>query len=170
MKAHTYNVLVLLDLKDNSEKLLKYTLALSKTMPLNIEFFSVRNPTEVIDTDSQLSAMRNINTNCIALRNELEQTLSPFFKNNGVKVKSTFALGNAKNHIEKRISACLPDIVIIGERKSKTLSFMGDHITDFLLRNYEGMLLVASNPESINSLEVLRAANTNNIYANSMTA
>lgn len=157
MKAKTYSILVLLDLKQNTKNLLKYTVALSKKVTADVEFFSVRNPTDVVDTDNQLSAMRNINTDCIALYKELKHMLAPISKQTGVKVKSTFAFGNAKHQIEKRINTLLPDIIILGARKPKIVPFLGDRITEFLQKKYKGKLLIASNPEDLKAIEKLPA-------------
>lgn len=170
MKAHTYSVLVLLDLKDNSKDLITYTIELSKKINIDIEFFSVRKPTDIIDTDSQLSAMRSINTDCVALYNEMKSKLLPISEQRTIKVKSTFAFGNAKNHIEKRIDTLLPDIVIIGKRKLRTLAFLGDNITEFLLQNYKGILLVASEANTTDAIEEIHAIPATKSRINSISA
>lgn len=62
----------------------------------------------------------------------------------------SYAIGNVKSEIENRLKHTKPDMVIMGKRKPKTLNFTGDRITDFILKNYEGSVVVTS---TINRVE-----------------
>jgi len=78
MKKNKIKVLVLLDLKSNTDEIVNYTVKLSKLIDANFEFFSVKKPTEVVNTDSQLSAMRAINRDCAETNNEIKNIVSFF--------------------------------------------------------------------------------------------
>ncbi len=145
MKKNKYKILVLSDLKETTNWTLQNALKLSKTIGGNIEFFHVKKPTDIVNTDSQLSAIRSINKEYVVTEKKINNLIAPIIENEGIPIQTAFAFGNIKNEIENHINTCKPDVIILGNRKRKVLSFVGDKITDFVLKSYHGTVIIASN-------------------------
>ncbi|WP_179344449.1 hypothetical protein [Winogradskyella ursingii] len=150
MKTNKYKILVLSDMENTLDSTLKSTISFAKMIDANIEFFYVKQPTEVVGSDSQLSAMRTMNKEFVVINNRLEALADSISKTNGVDVSYNHTIGNVKTEIKNRLTVSKPDMVIIGKRKPKALNFIGDRITDFIIKNYDGSVVVAS---EINSVE-----------------
>lgn len=144
MKKNKSKVLVLLDLKANTDEIVNYTVKLAKLVDADFEFFSVKKPTEVVNTDSQLSAIRAINRDRVDTNNEIKNIVKLFDESLGTNAKTTFAIGNIKTEIENRLNGLKPDIVVLGKRKSKTFNLMGDKITNVLSQKNDIKVLIAS--------------------------
>ena len=161
MKNNKYKILVLSDLKENTDCMLQKAVRLSTTIDAEIELLHVKKPTDVIETDSQLSAMRTINEVYVKTDKKIKDLITPFTKDNGVEIKTTIAFGNIKNEIENCIHTCKPDVIVLGNKKRKVLSFIGDNITDFVLKTHQGPVMITSaldgfDPEKELSLDFLK--------------
>ena len=55
------NILVLSDIDKSANTILKNAINLAKIVDGDVNFFCVKKPTEIVEKDSQLSAMRAIN-------------------------------------------------------------------------------------------------------------
>lgn len=150
MKTNKHKILVLSNLENTVNSTLKSTISFAKIIGANVEFFHVKQPTDVVGSDSQLSAMRTINEEFVATNNRLQALADSISKTNSINVNYSHAIGNVKDEIKKRLSETRPDMVIIGKRKPKTLNLIGDRITEFVLKNYEGSVVMAS---EINGIE-----------------
>lgn len=144
MKNKKNKILVLSDMKETTESILKSTISLSKIINADIELFHVKKPTDIVVRENQLSAMRTINQEYFLIDNQLQNQLNTFAKDYNIKIKHNFTFGNVKSEINKRIKECKPDVIVLGKKKSKQLSFVGDKVTDFVLKNYEGAVMIAS--------------------------
>lgn len=150
MKKNKTKVLVLLDLNaTNLEELLNYTAKISEHIDTECEFFTVKKPTEIIDTDSQLSAMRSINRNSVVVHNKIKSIIEPLTDVLDTNIKTSFAFGNVKTEIKNRVNQVNPDIIILGKREPKVFNLIGDNITDFLLYNCNAKVLIASNENKL---------------------
>lgn len=144
MKNNKYKVLVLSNLKEGTRNTIKNTISLSKMIDADIEFFHVKKPTDIVGTDSQLSAIRTISKEHISTEKKIRELIETVSKDYDISIKTSFAFGNIKNEIENHIRKSQPDIVVLGKRKQKTLSFIGDNITEFVLNTYDGPVMIAS--------------------------
>ena len=144
MKNNKYKILVLTDLKNSAKSTLKSTVGLAKMINADIDLFYVKKPTEIVDQDNQLSAMRTINREHISTEKKIQNVLDTVSKDHNMKINSAFSFGNVKAEIERHIEKTNPDIVVLGKRKSNPLKFSGDNITDFVLKTYKGSILIAS--------------------------
>lgn len=144
MKDKKYKMLVLSDLKATTDCVLKNSVSLSKMIDTEIEFFHVKKPTNIIERESQLSAMHTINKEHIQMDNKLQNLLESVTKNHKVKINHKFTFGNVKTEIERHISVYKPDIIMLGKRRSNPLFFIGDNITDFILKNHDGVVMIAA--------------------------
>lgn len=163
MENRKYKVLVLLDLNESFDVISNYITKLAKLIDAEFEFFSVKKPTEIITTDSQLSAMRSINRDCIETDKKIKEVIKPIIHSLGSRVKTSFAFGNIKTEIESCLNDLNPDIVVLGKRKQKTFNLIGDRIENFVSQNYKGTVLIASsdNLSLSTSFENQKMANLN---------
>ena len=102
-------------------------------------------PTAIIEKESQLSAIRTINQKYNDTSKEIEKFIKPISDTYKITINSSHAFGNLKNEISNYISENKPDIIVLGKRKSKVLSILGDNITDFILKTFDGIIMIASN-------------------------
>lgn len=139
-----YKILVLSDLKDNTNLILQNAVKLSKAIDAKIQFFHVKRLVDVVATDSQLSAMRSINSEYVATDNKISEVITPICETQNVKIQKSFAFGNVKNEIENMLNTYQPDVVVLGNRKRNMLGFIGDNITDFVIKKHKGAVMNAS--------------------------
>lgn len=145
MEHKKYKILVLSDLKGNTSNILKNTVSLAKMIDGEIEFFHVKKPTEIVENDNQLSAMRSINSEFSSTNKKLNQMVESFSKEFDSEITFNFSFGNVKEKIGEYIEQYQPDIIVLGKRKSNPLKLIGDQITQFVLNQYKGVVMIASN-------------------------
>lgn len=143
MKTSKYKILVLSDLKKASDNVLKNAASLSAIIGGEISFFHVKKPSEVVKRDNQLSAVRSINSTYISTEKQIEGLITPVSKSHKVTINGTFTVGNVKEEIKKQLKTYKPDIIVLGQRR-KPLSLIGDSITHFVLKNFDGTVVIAS--------------------------
>ena len=149
MKNNKYKILVLSDMKDTATNTLKSGVSLAKMIDGELHFFHVKKPTDVVEKESQLSAIRTINRSYLATKNDIENVVEPISKDFDIPISHSHAFGNIKSEITDYIKTNTPDVIILGKRKSKTLSFIGDNITDFVIKNYNGVVMIASEENTL---------------------
>ena len=141
MKNNKYKILVLSDLKEGTNIAIKNAVSLSKIISADIELFYVRKPTDIVERESQLSAMRTINQEYLVIERNIKKILEPISK--------SYAFGNVKSEIKDYIEASQPDIIVLGQRVSNPFQLRGTSITSFLLKEYEGIIVISSNNNSL---------------------
>ncbi|MBR9913591.1 MAG: universal stress protein [Algicola sp.] len=149
MENKRHKILVLSDLKSDTYTMLKSTVGLAKMLDGNIDLFHVKKPTDIVGQESQLSAIRNINQSYTATGNEIQELTDAVFKNYGVGVSHKYAFGNVKHEISEYIQNQQPDVIVIGKRQPKSFGFVGDNITDFVIKNYDGVIMIVDDKNTI---------------------
>jgi nucleotide-binding universal stress UspA family protein len=149
MKNSKQKILVLLDLKKPSVNALKSTVSLAKMIDGDINLFFVKKPTDVVDSENQLSSMRNINDDFKKTKKSIEHLIEPLSKDYGITINYSFTTGNIKDEIGKHIEKHQPDVIVLGKRKAKLFNLLIDNITDFILNKFDGAILVASDQNAI---------------------
>ena len=149
MKKTNYKILVLAEMNELASSTLKNGISLAKMVTADVHFFSVTKPTEIIEKESQLSAIRTINQKYNDTSKEIEKFIKPISDTYKITINSSHAFGNLKNEISNYISENKPDIIVLGKRKSKVLSILGDNVTDFILKTFDGILMIASNKNTV---------------------
>jgi len=139
-----YKIVVLADLKKSSSTTLRSTVGLAKMIHGKIEVFHAKKPSDIVDRDNQLSAMRTINDKHTKVAKEMQNLTEPISKEFGMDIKHSFAFGNVKNEISAYIEKSRPDIIVLGKRKSKSFNLIGDSLTEFVLNVHNGVVMIAS--------------------------
>ena len=170
MKINKYKILVLSDLNKSTSKAIKSSISLAKIVGADINFFYVKKPTEVVDKESQLSAMRTINKEYFSIDKKIKSIISPMSEKYNATINHTFSIGNLKNEIEKHIDEKKPDIIVLGKRKTKTVSFIGDNITSFILKKHQGPIVIIDDKNELEpnkelSLGVFNYSNTDDDFS-----
>jgi hypothetical protein len=142
MKKNKNRIVVFSDLKGPLNNTLKSTIGLAKMLNGDIELFHVRKPSEVVKTESQLSAMRTINREYITIDKKIKSITNSFSKDFGVNISYSFAIGNLKNEIGTYIKEHKPDVIVLQRKKTKVLDFLGDKIAQFVLHQHLGAVFI----------------------------
>lgn len=163
--TNKYKILVLSDLKKTSRTALKSTIGLAKMIDGDINFFHVKKPTDVVEKENQLSAMRTINEDYNATEKKIRDLIVPLSINYDININYRYAFGNVKNEISRHIEAINPDIIVIGKRKPKMISLFGDSITEYILNKYKGVVMIAADKNAIQPNEEISLGFLNNFEA-----
>ncbi|WP_299670463.1 universal stress protein [uncultured Polaribacter sp.] len=162
---NTCKILVLSDVDKSTRGVLKNGINLAKMLNGEIDFFCVKKPTDIVEKESQLSAMRSINENFIKADNTIKKLIKDLSANEKIPIRHKISFGNLKDEISDHLKDIKPDIVVLGKRKSTILSFMGDNIIDFVLKEYAGTTMIVSEKNPLEattkiSLGLLNDANS----------
>lgn len=149
MKKNNYKILVLSDLNGDTSTILKSTVSLAKMIGGDINFFHVKSASDIVEKDNQLSAMRVINKEYTAINKQIQNLINPVSKEYDTSIPFAFSFGNIKDEIEKHIKEGQPDIIVLGKKKSNPFNFIGDHITEFVLKTHSGVIMIASNKNGL---------------------
>ncbi len=161
-----HKILVLSDFNTSTLKIVKSSVSLAKIVNADINFFYVKKPTEVVEKESQLSAMRIINEEYLATNKKIKDLINPISADFNVAINHQFTIGNVKNEIGKCIDEYKPDIIVLGKRKSKIVSFIGDNITQYVLDKHQGTIVIAGDENSLEPNEELSLGLFNNAKLN----
>jgi len=149
MKNNKYKILVLSDLKGSTQNTLKSAVSLAKMLKADLEFFHVKKPTDIVQQDNQLSAMRTIGKEHVNTEKKIQNLISSANEDYKIKINSSFTFGNIKSEIESYIEIIKPDIIVLGKKKSKAINLNGDNVIDHVLKKFNGAILIASDKNSL---------------------
>lgn len=142
MKNKKYKILLLSDLKRNSDTILKTTANLAKMAGGDIDILHVKKPADVVETDNQLSSMRSISRDYLKSKAHIESITKSV--DSKINIDYGLTYGNVKQEIEEHINHTKPDIIVLGKKKFNTLKIGGDKLTEFILKIYKGIVLITS--------------------------
>jgi nucleotide-binding universal stress UspA family protein len=162
MKNNKYKILVLSDLKKSTSTTLKTAVSLAKMIDGEIEFFHVKKPIDIVEKENQLSAMRTINENHTLIRKKIKKLAESISEEYDVEISHSFAFGNIKNEISKHIQSVKPDIIVLGKKSKKSISLVGDNLTNFVISEHDGIILLASPKNSFEPNKELSLGVLNN--------
>ncbi|TXG37337.1 universal stress protein [Seonamhaeicola maritimus] len=155
-----YKILVLLDLKSNSDTIIKTTANLAKMIGGDIDILHVKKPVDIVKNDNQLSSVRSINRDYISSKNHIEDVVKSIDK--GLNVSYGLTYGNVKQEIEEHIKNTNPNIIVLGKKRFNALKLTGDKLTKFILKKYSGVVFMASNKNVLEYDENLSLGILNN--------
>ena len=137
-----YKILVLADLNKKEENTLKSCVSISKIVNAEISLLYIKKPTELVEKDHQLAVIRAINKDYVSTDKKIKDLINPISDEYNVKINHTFTIGNLKTEIENYIDQNKPDIIVLGKRKSKLTNFIGDNMTQFVLKKHKGTVVI----------------------------
>ena len=139
-----YKILVLSDLKENTASILKSAVGFAEIIEADIDFFYIKKASDIVKNDNQLSAKRAINEAYFSIDKKINKIITAFTEEHNVHINHSFTVGNVKEEIGNYIDKTNPDVVILGKRKLKPIHFLGDNITNFVLKKYKGSVIIAA--------------------------
>jgi nucleotide-binding universal stress UspA family protein len=151
MKNKKYKIVVFSDLKDSLNSILESTLSLSKMINGEIEIFHVKKASEVVNKESQLSAMRTINGEYLEMEKRIKSVVDKYSKKSGLPIKYSFSIGNLKSEIAEYINENKPDIIVLGKKKTKLFNLVGDNLIQFVLEHYNGPVFLTDDKNVLES-------------------
>jgi hypothetical protein len=168
-----YKILVLSDLNKSTRKTIKSSVSIAKIVDADINFLYIKKPSDVVQKESQLSAMRTINKEYFSIDKTIKDLIDPISKDYNIPINHKFIIGNLKNEIEQYIDENKPDIIVLGKRKSKIVHLMGDNITQFVLKKYKGIIVISDEtkplePNNELSLGLFNQIESNNVFVKSV--
>ncbi|WP_431132713.1 universal stress protein [Psychroserpens mesophilus] len=149
MKDHTYKILVLSDLKKTTGAILKSSVSLAKMIDAEIAVFHVKNHTEIVDRENQLSAIRTLNEEHNNTKKEIEALVKTISKDYDVTIQGSYSFGKVKEEIRNQIELYNPDIIVLGQRNSNPLQLIGDSITRFILKEFKGSIMISGHKNGL---------------------
>ena len=149
MKDNKYEILILSDLKKPTDVALKSAVSLAKMINANISLFYVKKPTDVVERESQLSAYRTINEQHSLTKKKIENVIDSISKSYDINIDYSYKFGNIKKEIGEHINKHNPDIIVLGKRNNNIINFIGDSITDFVLKTHKGIIMIAGNENNL---------------------
>lgn len=149
-------ILVLTDLKYSDDLALNNAVALAKMIGASIDLFHVKKPIDIVNRESQLSAMRNINSTSTAIDKKMKTLVRSYKNSDDLRIRYSFAIGNIKKEISRKIEEFNPDLVVLGKRKQRPLKLVGDKISDYLFTIFDGMVLIAGSTKNTEALKDLK--------------
>ncbi|CAM1339106.1 universal stress protein [Tenacibaculum aestuarii] len=162
MKQNKYKILVLSDLQESTNNTLKSAVSIAKMIQADITFFHAKNATDIVKKESQLSAMRTINKEYSSTKKKILNFITPISKEYDVTITYDFSFGNVKQEIDQYISKNNPDVIVLGKRKPSSLNITGDNLTGYILKNYNNIIFIAENNNSLNPDEHITLGLLNN--------
>jgi nucleotide-binding universal stress UspA family protein len=163
----TCKILVLSDLTKSTSKTIKSAVALGKIINADIDFFYVKKPTEVVEKDSQLSALRTINKTYFTIDKKIKNLLKPITDSYNTSISHSFIIGNIKNEIAEYIDKSKPDIIVLGKQKATIFPFLGDNITQLVLKKHTGTVVITDDENCLEPNEELSLGLFQNTSSNS---
>ena len=136
-------ILFLCDLERYSDKMLKNSINLAKILNARIEMFYVKKVTDIAKADNQFSVMREMSHDFIDSNKFFEESLSALSDEERNLISYTIGYGNIKDEVSWHIKSFNPDVIVMGKRKRKAVSFIGDSLTEFVINNYDGEVVIA---------------------------
>lgn len=136
-------IVVLSRLKKGAISTLKSGLRLAKIMDGEVHFFCVKKPLDIIDIDSQLSAMRTINEKHKLTSKKIKKIVAAAAENYGVTVNYSYTFGNIQNEIEDYLQLQKPDVIVLGKGKSSLFNVRNQKMIRFILEKFDGQILIS---------------------------
>ena len=164
IKIKEYTFLVLIDFSECSYKALKYAISLAKETGGKIHLFHVGEINKITQSENALVIRKRIAEGSIIIREKLKSIVEIIQQEN-IAVSSAFSYGNEQDEIENQIELINPDITVIGRRK-KRLNYRGK-ITNYLLNQYAGCVLIGGNKETFHAKTKISIACNNSTISKS---
>jgi nucleotide-binding universal stress UspA family protein len=151
MKTNKYKIVVLTDLKNSDLKELESAVSLAKMIKGEVHIFHVKKSIDLVKKESQLTAIRSINENFKEIENKLKDLKNYIFKEFNFSIDYSFSIGNINEEIEDYLNQMNPDIIVLGKKKKNILRIIGDNVTEYVLKNHQGAILIADEKNSLQS-------------------
>ncbi|MEL6810724.1 MAG: universal stress protein [Bacteroidota bacterium] len=147
MKTKDNQILALLNIWEPIETIIESTVNLAETFEASVNFFYVKKKMDLFRTENQMAVIRTSIEEEKAVE-KLKNIVSRTQRRTPVKLRYTIASGNVKKTIKSEIKSSEPDLIVLGKRAPNMYRFIGNQITEVVLKNFQGPVLIA-HPSSV---------------------
>ncbi|RPD96571.1 universal stress protein [Aureibaculum marinum] len=148
MKTDKYKILVLSDLKKTASTTLESSVSLANMINAEIELFYVKKQIEIVK-GSKSSKNKAIKEEDESIKKKIETLIDPISRAYNIAINYKYSQGKLKVEILKRINDYKPDVIVLGQRDSSPLQLIGDSVTQFVLKKFNGNVLIAANENAL---------------------
>ena len=147
-----YRISVLLDLSKSSELVLTNAVQLAKALNGAVEVFHVKPAADIVQRESQLSAIRTIYKDDRDTRSQMQHLIRSFEEEEGLSISYKLEYGNVKNRVRDYLALQKPDILVLGKRRP---GFLGDSIMDFVINETDIHVLITGKDDKFHTFKDL---------------
>ncbi|NER16861.1 universal stress protein [Spongiivirga citrea] len=140
-----YRLLVLLDHSKTSKVALRDAVNLAKVIDGKIDLLQVKAPSKFTQYGNQIALMRTLDEQRASEKKKMKELANTISESENIPVSYKFTFGNVVNEVQDHIDQTTPDIVVIGKRKTGFKSFLKTSVTNHLLNNHKGGILISGN-------------------------
>lgn len=157
-----HKILAFVDITKPIETLVESTVNLATTYNAAVKFFYVKKPSDPTRTVNQLEIVRAMAAHQKAsekLRNVLNRTR----KQTDLPIYYDIVEGPVKKTITAEIQSFGPDMIVLGKRKPSVFRWLGNQVTELVLKNFDGPLLIAHPSKALRIEEQLSLGIINDV-------
>jgi|GEM_PF-4674469 len=142
MKAQHSKILTLIDVQEPIDTIIKSTVNLAKTFDAEVKFLYVQKSMDTTKTENQIAVIQDLTQqrNAIARYKILVKRAR---KLQGLKLDFAVVSGPLKKTIQSEVETYQPDLIVLGKRRPNLFRIIGREVTDFVLKIFDGPLLIA---------------------------
>ncbi|MBM1104963.1 universal stress protein [Aurantibacter crassamenti] len=145
MKNNKYKIVIFTDLKDSVNTTLISAINFAKMVNGEIEIFHIKKAIDIVKKESQLSAIRNLNSEYVGAEKKIKSIVKQYSKDFNIPLTYSFAIGNIKSEISSYIDEKKPDIIVLGKKKYKILNRVKLNLIQFILKKHNGPIFITDN-------------------------
>ncbi|MBT8262490.1 MAG: universal stress protein [Bacteroidia bacterium] len=149
------NIVVLINLDKPQLNIVQNSINVAKSMNAAVTFLYVKKAVDVVQNENHLSAIKTLTDAHMKIDGKMRELLEPFQQSTDTELRSKIAIGNVKNHIAKHLNKLNPDLVILGKRSKKILPWEGDRLTQFVVNEFNGPVLISATDQVLELNEQL---------------
>jgi len=142
MKTVNNKILTFLNIEEPIETIVGSAVNLAKTFQAEVNFFYVKKKIDATRTENQLDVMRTMAIEQKAVQ-KLKNVLTQKQKNTDAKLSYTITEGPLKKTVQSKLDSYRPDMVVLGKRTPNVYRVVGKQITELVLKNFNGPVLIA---------------------------
>ena len=118
---------------DSSKSALRSALELARTVNGRVEVVYVKSPLQVVKQVNQLSAKRDLYEDSRQAKATIQELTQTIGNQERVNVSYTISYGNVKNKLKEYLKEAVPNIMIMGKSKYRTLGAFDENLTLLIL-------------------------------------
>ncbi|MCW5520642.1 universal stress protein [Aureitalea sp. L0-47] len=149
------NIVVLINLDKPQLNIVRNSINVANSLNAVLTFLYVKKATDAVQNENHISAIKTLTDTHMKIDGKMRELLEPFQKSTDTKIRSKIAIGNVKNHIGKYLNELNPDLVILGKRPKKVLPWEGDRLTQFVVNEFNGPVLISATDQVLELNEQL---------------
>lgn len=142
MKTQHNKILTLINVEEPIAAIVESTVNLAKTFNAEVQFLYVRKPKDLTRTVNQVAVIRSMTEqrNAIARFKILVKKAK---QAHGLDLGYSIIDGPLRKTIEAQMQAYNPDLIVLGKRTPNSVRLFGHQVTEFVLKRFDGPLLIA---------------------------